>query len=110
MNVPGGFTNVFSFYYEDFDGSGSVTLWSALNGTGVELADIPLSAESSWDAVAASLPPGENAMSVVFSGTSVEFGEITDSSSLVLPEPSSLLLVGTGVAGLAAWVRRRVVS
>ena len=109
MNVPGGFTNVFSFYYEDFDGSGSVTLWSGLNATGVDLADIPLSAESSWDPVAAFLS-GANAKSVVFSGTSVEFGEITDSSSPVLPEPSSLLLVGTGVAGLAAWLRRRVVS
>ena len=109
MNVPGGFTNVFSFYYEDFDGSGSVTLWSGLNGTGVELADIPLSAESSWDPVAAFLS-GANAKSVVFSGTSVEFGEITDSSSPVLPEPSSLLLVGTGVAGLVAWLRRHVVS
>jgi hypothetical protein len=48
-------------------------------------------------------------MSAVFSGTSVEFGEITD-AGYVLPEPYSLLLVGTGVAGLAAWLRRRVVS
>ena len=108
MNVPGGFTNVFSFYYEDFDGSGSVTLWSGLNGTGVELADIPLSAESSWDPVGASLV-GKDAMSVMFSGTSVEFGEITD-AGYVIPEPSSLLLVGTGVAGLVAWLRRHVVS
>jgi len=105
MNVPGGFTNVLSFYYEDFDGSGSVTLWSGLNGTGVELGDIALSAESSWVPVKASLS-GKDAMSAVFSGTTVEFGEITDVGP-VLREPSSLLLVGTGAAGLVAWLRRR---
>lgn len=62
----------------------------------------------SWDPVGASLVR-KDAMSAVFSGTSVEFGEITD-AGYVLPEPYSLLLVGTGVAGLAAWLRRRVVS
>jgi PEP-CTERM motif len=50
-------------------------------------------------------------MSVVFSGTpdQIKFDLLTD-AGLVIPEPSSLLLVGTGVAGLAAGLRRRLGS
>jgi hypothetical protein len=45
MNVAAGFTTGFSFFYSSTE-VGSVTLWSGLNGTGTELADIALNANS----------------------------------------------------------------
>ncbi len=105
MNVSGGINEIFSFYYgSPSNSSGSVTLWSGVNGTGTLLNTINLPAESGFNPVSAF---GDDAMSVVFSGTGVEFGEISNGPSPVIPEPSSLLLAGSGLAGLTAWVRRR---
>jgi hypothetical protein len=42
MNVPGGFTTGFSFYYSCLYQPGSVNLYSGPNGTGTVLATIPL--------------------------------------------------------------------
>lgn len=42
MNVPGGFTTGFSFYYSAINSPGSVTVYSGPNATGTVLASIPL--------------------------------------------------------------------
>ncbi len=98
MNVSGGFNLLLSFYYEAADSSGSVALWSGLNGTGVMLADIPLTASANWNAAGAGF--AGTALSAVFSGTSgTRFDQITD-LGFVVPEPSSLLLLATGLISL----------
>jgi hypothetical protein len=50
-------------------------------------------------------------MSVVYSGTSgaIRFDQITDAGQ-VIPEPSSLLLLGTALLGLAGWGRTKFQS
>jgi hypothetical protein len=104
MDVESGFTTVFSFYYEASDNSGLVTIWSGLDGTGSMLASIPLTAAADWTPDGAGF--GGTAMSVVFSGTPrMQFDQIND-VGFVVPEPSSLVLFGTGFAGVAAGLRR----
>jgi PEP-CTERM motif-containing protein len=108
MNVLGGFTTSVNFYYQDSAGFGNVSIWSGLNGTGTELGNILLyNTDGGWNA-GGTVFDGV-AMSVVFSGTpgSLTFDYINNSRNFVIPEPSSALLLGTALAGLAAGFRRR---
>ena len=104
MNVSGGF-NLLSFYYES-SGPGTIFIQSGLFGAGSQLAEIQLTASSTWTAAGTTF--NGTAMSVVFEvppGT--KFDQITD-ANFVIPEPSSLLLLATGLASLIPECRRRL--
>jgi len=110
MNVAAGFNTGFSFYYSAVVYPGDVTVWSGLNGTGTELADLNLpvtpsggpgcsGATSYCPWVPAGVTFSGTAESAVFSGTAnyIAFDNITlGSATPGAPGP----VPGTGLAGL----------
>jgi len=124
MNVGPGFSNGINFFFTaGFTGgqTETVTIWSGANGTGTVLATITLAnnngtcgspAYCNWSDIGASFQNGV-AHSVTFTGPANELG-ITDitlgSSSTAIPEPSSIYLLGTGLAGIVLSKARRLLG
>ncbi len=119
MDVAGGFDTGFSFYYSAYY-DGSVDVYSGLDGTGTLLASLALPATpgycnnsvyfySCWVPIGVSF--GGTAESAVFSGSAnyIGFADITlGSPNPGTPEPSTLIMFGSGVLGLAGVIRRKL--
>lgn len=117
MNVANGFSSGINFFYTAAFQE-TVTIWSGANGTGTVLATLALSPNDSfctggiaycnWTDVGLNF--SGTAESVTFSGPAngIGFSEITlGQSTSALPEPSSVYLLGTGIAGVCAQGLRR---
>jgi hypothetical protein len=128
MNVAGGFTTGFSFYYSAIYDSGTINVWSGLNDTGTLLATLTLpvtpdgvgtnpactmSNEPFCPFVAFGVTFSGTAESVDFGGTvnQIGFDNITLGSSVPVssatPEPVSFSLTGLGAAITLGVIRRR---
>ena len=122
MNLTSGWKDSFSFYYSSPVYTGSVTVYDNLDGTGNVLGSIglPLTPDTG-----APDPNGRYSplvpMAVTFNGVakSVDFGGTawyivwddigfgSGSSGSSIPEPSTMLLLGSGLIGLAGYGRRK---
>jgi hypothetical protein len=117
MNVAGGFNTGFSFYYAAPFYTGSVAVYSGLDGTGTLLASLflPLTGVGTryyyddWRPIGVSFPG--TAESAIFSGTAnfIIFDNITLGSSHPggVPEPSTFAIAGLSCLGFIGCALRR---
>jgi hypothetical protein len=120
MDIAGGFDTGFSLNYASVNDTGSVSVFSGLDGTGTLLGTLNLSPNASGcSAYSAGFCPfsaaGVNfagtAQSIEFSGVANEivFDDVTFGSSTPggVPEPSTWALMMLGLAGLGIAAHRR---
>lgn len=122
MDVTAGFTNGFSFYYSAPIYTGVVDVWSGLDATGTLLATINLALTPEKGGTCVSDYCPYQAIGVSFDGTAesvsfagtenyIAFADITigspDAGGAPMPEPSSVMLLGVGLAGLTGYRMRR---
>jgi hypothetical protein len=118
MNVTNGFSSGINFFYTAAFQQ-TVTIWSGANGTGTVLATMSLAVNDAncgavsycnWTDVGLSF--SGKAQSVTFSGPANGIGiaAITlGQSTTAVPEPSSIYLLGTGLAGFCTRHLRRFI-
>ena len=123
MDVAAGFTTGFSFNYVSLSDSGSVSVYSGLDGSGTLLGTIDLSPNAgSCPGYSAGFCPF-SPVGVTFAGTaeSIEFAgvanqivfdDVTFGSSIPggTPEPSTWVMMILGLAGVGVVARRRAKS
>lgn len=125
MDVASGFNTGFSFFYAAANTPGTVSVFSGLDGMGTLLYTFNLAVNGSgcdrsgqpydcWTEQGIGF--AGTARSVVFGGSAnyIAFADVTLGASTVVPvaatpEPSTLLMAGSGLLGLAGAVRRRLV-
>jgi len=121
MNVASGFTTGFSFYCSAPDVPGSVMVWSGLNGTGTELADITLATTPQggtgcnasycpWVASGVTFSGTAESVDFIGSADAIGFSAVTlGSATPVIPEPLTwaMMLVSFACLRFAGYRAKR---
>jgi hypothetical protein len=106
MDVAGGFQTALTFFDIELDRrtTGTIAIYSGLDGTGNQLASMTLPYTGSVFGAEESLSFSGVAHSVVFSGSNDDVGFDNIGFASAVPEPSTLILFASGLG--AAWATR----
>jgi hypothetical protein len=126
MNDAAGFTDGFSLFYTAISQTGSLSVYSGLNGTGTLLASLNLpTTPSTCSGYGAGFCPfvpigvafAGTAQSISFAGVAnqIVFDDVTFGSVIpgepgtpAVPEPSTLVMMLTGAGAAVTQLRRRL--
>lgn len=113
INVLPGFTEGFSFFHSSFDENvtGTVSIFDGLNATGNLLA-VGTFTPTSRTFTFFSISFSGTARSILVNSSdenrdSLHFDNMTFANVNPIPEPTTMLLLGTGLAGLSVAIRKR---
>lgn len=112
LDIPAGYSGIFSFYYKNSGAFGEIIFCSGLDAFGCTLTQLGLSPSSTFVSAGLLLPVPIHSVVIFGDANKLVFDDITEGAFLpppgsAVPEPNSVILLTTLLAALWIVLRRR---